>query len=136
MAVRTQIYLTEEQRARLAERGRRDGLAMAELIREAVDTYLASENDLEATFGAAPGIRKEIPSRAEWKDRGRTVGRHRCLLNHLEGTAHLPGGRGRLAYSVIYPVVIKFRASGIGLGRTRPARRECCATVRRHSSIP
>jgi predicted DNA-binding protein len=70
MAVRTQIYLTEEQRARLAERGRRDGLAMAELIREAVDTYLASENDLEATFGAAPGIRKEIPSRAEWKDRG------------------------------------------------------------------
>ncbi len=68
-ALRTQIYLTAEQRRRLDQLGQRSGKSMAELIREAVDGYLAeSQPDLEqalaATFGAAPAL--EVPSRDEW----------------------------------------------------------------------
>jgi predicted DNA-binding protein len=71
-AVRTQIYLTAEQRARLDERRRREGKSLAELIREALDAYVTDEGvdvdrALEATLGAAPGF--EVPSRDEW-DRG------------------------------------------------------------------
>jgi len=67
MAVRTQIYLTEEQRARLRERGRRQGTTMAQLIREAIDQLLADEDDLDAAFGSAPGIGQLVPPRSEWK---------------------------------------------------------------------
>ncbi len=70
MATRTQVYLTEEQRARLNERARREGLTMAQLVREAVDAYLSAEDDLKATFGAAPEIASSIPSRDEWERRG------------------------------------------------------------------
>ncbi|MGC2191647.1 MAG: CopG family transcriptional regulator [Candidatus Dormiibacterota bacterium] len=70
MSVRTQVYLTEEQRSRLAERGRQQGVAMAELVREAVDLLLGQEDDLEVTFGAAKGIRATIPDRSEWQGRG------------------------------------------------------------------
>lgn len=68
-ATRTQIYLTEEQRARLDALGRREGKPMAELIRAAVDEYLAHETPdvrsaLDATFGAAPDL--EVPARDEW----------------------------------------------------------------------
>jgi len=70
MAVRTQIYLTEGQRARLRERGRKQGATMAQLIREAIDQLLADEDDLDATFGSAPGIGERVPSRSEWQDRG------------------------------------------------------------------
>lgn len=66
MATRTQIYLTDEQRARLAERAHRQGVPMSQLIREAVDALLANEDDLETTFGAAPGIADRMPSRSEW----------------------------------------------------------------------
>jgi predicted DNA-binding protein len=70
-STRTQIYLTAEQRRRLDERGRREGRAMASLVREAVDQYLATEPDveaaLEATFATAPDL--EVPPRDEW-DRG------------------------------------------------------------------
>lgn len=70
-STRTQIYLTEEQRRRLDERGQREGRAMASLIREAVDRYLEAtpeaEEALDATFGSLPAL--EVPSRAEW-DRG------------------------------------------------------------------
>jgi hypothetical protein len=62
MAVRTQIYLTEDQRARLLERGRREGVAVAELIRETVDALLAADDDLEATFGSAPEMAAQVPS--------------------------------------------------------------------------
>jgi len=68
---RTQIYLTNEQRRRLDQRGRREGRAMAALVREAVDQYLAAldepEPALSATFGALPDI--EMLDRGEW-DRG------------------------------------------------------------------
>lgn len=69
-ARRTQIYLTREQRARLDALARRDGKSLAELVREALDAYLARaaavppELALGQTFGALPGL--EVPSRDEW----------------------------------------------------------------------
>jgi metal-responsive CopG/Arc/MetJ family transcriptional regulator len=71
-ALRTQIYLTAEQRARLDELARRQSKALAEFIRDAVDAYLTEadpevERRLTATFGAAPNLK--VPSRSEW-DRG------------------------------------------------------------------
>jgi hypothetical protein len=70
-ATRTQLYLTQEQRRRLDERGRREGRAMASLVREAIDRYLDSTPDtgvaLDSTFGSLPDL--EVPSRDEW-DRG------------------------------------------------------------------
>jgi predicted DNA-binding protein len=70
-SIRTQVYLTAEQRRRLDARMRRDGKRLAEVIREAVDAYLAAGPDaatvLDATFGVSSRI--EVPSRDEW-DRG------------------------------------------------------------------
>jgi predicted DNA-binding protein len=67
MAQRTQIYLREEQRARLDELAQRRHLTLAEVIRRAIDSYLAIGDDLDATFGAAPGIRARVPGRDEWE---------------------------------------------------------------------
>lgn len=69
---RTQIYLTEEQRRRLDERRRREKRALADLVREAVDSYLADRSGdvataLDSTYAVLP--RLEVPSRDEW-DRG------------------------------------------------------------------
>lgn len=69
MAQRTQIYLSDEQRARIDELAARRHLTMAEVVRRAIDTYLALDDDLDATFGTAPGLRAGVPSREEW-DRG------------------------------------------------------------------
>lgn len=71
-ATRTQIYLTSEQRKRLDALSVRTGRTLADLIREAVDGYLAGgpsdpAESLAATFGALPAI--AVPSRDEW-DRG------------------------------------------------------------------
>lgn len=73
MALRTQIYLTEEQRRRLDEIGRREHRSLAALIREAVDMFVSEiapdpEAALEDTFGSMPGL--EVPKRAEWSARG------------------------------------------------------------------
>lgn len=70
MATRTQIYLTDEQRARLSERARTSGRPVSELIRQAVDALLAADDDLDATFGSAPAIRAKVPPRDEWERRG------------------------------------------------------------------
>lgn len=70
MAVRTQVYFSDEQRARLRKRAARDRVTMAEVVREAVDRYVSSEDDLDATFAAAPEIAASIPPRAEWEPRG------------------------------------------------------------------
>lgn len=67
MANRTQIYLSDDQRARLDELARRRRLTMAEVIRRALDAYLDTDDDLDATFGAAAGIRASVPSREEWR---------------------------------------------------------------------
>lgn len=71
-SVRTQIYLTAEQRARLAELARSQGTSLAALIRQAVDQFLAEEGPdpmtaLAATFATMPDL--EVPDRDEW-DRG------------------------------------------------------------------
>lgn len=71
-SLRTQIYLTAEQRLRLDELGRRQSKALAEVIRDAVDAYLTEvepdvERRLSATFGVAPGL--EVPPRSEWARR-------------------------------------------------------------------
>lgn len=67
-AVRTQIYLTTEQRERIDRLARARGLTMAEVIRAALDQYLDDSPDpaaaLASTFGAAPGL--SVPDREEW----------------------------------------------------------------------
>lgn len=66
MAHRTQIYLTDEQRARIDELASRRDLTMAEVVRRALDAYLDLDDDLDATFGVAPKLRDAVPSRDEW----------------------------------------------------------------------
>ena len=72
-ALRTQIYLTADQRAQLDERVAAEGRPLAELIREAVDAYLSASEQtgaaeaLAATYGAVPDA--EAPPRSEWSDR-------------------------------------------------------------------
>ena len=70
-STRTQIYLTDAQRRRLDERGRRTGAPLARMIREAVDVYLADDRPdadaaLDETYGSLPSL--ELPSRDEWDD--------------------------------------------------------------------
>ncbi len=69
-ARRTQIYLTTEQRKQLDEKGRRERRTLAELVREAVDAYLADRSvdpatALNSTFGALPQLK--VPRRDEWE---------------------------------------------------------------------
>jgi len=77
-STRTQIYLTQEQRARLDQLVRQHGGTLAEVIREAVDAYIAAAGPeaadaLEQTFGLAP--RFSVPPRAEWGDREQRLAR-------------------------------------------------------------
>lgn len=72
-SVRTQVYLTIDQRKKLDLKGGREGKTLARLIREALDEYLEEEpstaNDaLKQTFGSLPDL--SVPPRSEW-DRGR-----------------------------------------------------------------
>lgn len=68
-ATRTQVYLTEAQRDRIDRVARARGVTMAEVIRSALDEYLADDVDpadaLAATFGADPAV--SVPSRDEWQ---------------------------------------------------------------------
>lgn len=69
-ATRTQVYLTGEQRRRIDEIARAEGVTLAEVVRRALDAYLDRDSDAEAlaaTFGADPHA--GAPSRDEW-DRG------------------------------------------------------------------
>ena len=66
MSQRTQIYLTDEQRARLDEMAGRHSIPMAEVVRRAIDAYIDVDDDLDATFGAALGLADSVPSRDEW----------------------------------------------------------------------
>ncbi len=72
---RTQIYLDEDQDAKLGRRAAAAGVTKSALIRMAIDRLLSrdpSPTDLAAildeTYGALPGI--TAPDRDEW-DRGR-----------------------------------------------------------------
>jgi hypothetical protein len=71
-SIRTQIYLTREQRKKLDARSGREGKTLAMLIREAVDGYLEEEPAsadvaLDSTFGVLPAL--EVPPRSEWEAR-------------------------------------------------------------------
>jgi predicted DNA-binding protein len=71
--VRTQIYVTAEQRRRGDEIARREDKAMAEVIREAIDAFLLGvpadpSRALDATFGVTPDLM--VPSRDEWDRHG------------------------------------------------------------------
>ena len=71
-ATRTQVYLTVDQRRRIDQAAKTEGVTLAEIVRRAVDAYLDdSQVDvdaaLSATFGADPHA--TAPSRDEW-DRG------------------------------------------------------------------
>ena len=68
-AIRTQVYLTVEQRKRLDAIASTEHRSLAEVIREAIDGYLSGappepKTALDATFGIAPDF--QIPSRDEW----------------------------------------------------------------------
>lgn len=74
-SLRTQIYLTRQQRDRLDEIVRREDRSLAEVIREAIDAFLgdkpAFDEDawIAETFGAEPDL--DLPSRKElWGRRG------------------------------------------------------------------
>ena len=71
---RTQVYLTEEQRRSLDRLAKRERATLAEVIRRAVDEYVARhhrgrdlQEHLDRTLGALPDL--EVPPRSEW-DRG------------------------------------------------------------------
>lgn len=53
---RTNVYLTEKQLERLHVRAEREGVAMAEVIRRAIDTYLAWD---DPTYAPPPHSDKE-----------------------------------------------------------------------------
>ena len=67
-SIRTQVYLTDEQRERIDRVAAAEGLTMAQVIRRALDEYLDDRPDpaaaLEATFGAVPDA--AVPSRDSW----------------------------------------------------------------------
>ncbi len=76
--VRTQIYLTEEERRALKTISRESGKKQSELIREAVDSLIAkfSAHQRQITLERVSGMwkdRKDLPDfidlRSEW-DRG------------------------------------------------------------------
>ncbi|MGI8461177.1 MAG: hypothetical protein ACR2OC_06005 [Solirubrobacterales bacterium] len=76
-ALRTQIYLTAEQRKHPDERARREDRSLADLIREAVDAFLSEpepdfDDVLDETFGACPDF--EASSRDEWSEREKRLG--------------------------------------------------------------
>ncbi|MEE8457946.1 MAG: CopG family transcriptional regulator [Acidimicrobiia bacterium] len=71
-AIRTQVYLTDEQRERIDAIAEAEGVTMAEVVRRALDKYLDRQIPdptvaLTATFGAVPDA--STPDRDEW-DRG------------------------------------------------------------------
>lgn len=68
-ATRTQVYLTEEQRRRIDALVEAQGVTLAEIVRRALDVYLANvhvdpSQALSATFGADREARH--PERDEW----------------------------------------------------------------------
>jgi predicted DNA-binding protein len=68
-ATRTQIYLTDVQRRRIDKLAEAEGIAMAEVVRRALDAYLTDEIDVEValsrTFGAQGDA--EAPPRDGWR---------------------------------------------------------------------
>ena len=73
--VRTQVYLSDRQRAKLALIAKKTGKKQSEIIREAIDRLIdkSGQNEQKAALKAAAGIwkdRSDLPayreSRSEW----------------------------------------------------------------------
>lgn len=88
--VRTQIYLTEEEKSALNTISHQVGKRQSELIREAVDELIArySESRRQEELEKAVGIwkgRDDLPDfgrlRKEWD---RSISKHFSMLKHLE----------------------------------------------------
>ena len=77
-ALRTQIYLSSDQRRKLDARRRRERKTLAAVIRDAIDAYVGAdrtrdvERVLDETFGVNPNF--IVPSRDEWEERARRLG--------------------------------------------------------------
>ena len=61
-SIRTQIYLTEDQRDRLDELAEREGKSLAALIRAAVDEYL-----IRSAPDPGKGARRDLWQRSEFR---------------------------------------------------------------------
>lgn len=81
--VRTQLYLTEDERDGLLKLAQRTGKKQSELVREAVDTYLETHtgdeqirvvDDVAAIWKDRTDLPDFTELRREW-DRGNVVGR-------------------------------------------------------------
>ena len=76
-AIRTQVYLTKEQRQKLDSRRRREHKTLAAVVRDAIDAYVSKEKPadvrktLDETFGVATKF--SVPSRDEWGQYARRV---------------------------------------------------------------
>ena len=77
-AVRTQIYLTEEQRKALDTRRRRERKTLAAVVRDAIDAYIGTpatadaQRILDESFGTLPNLK--VPPRTYWRKRERRLG--------------------------------------------------------------
>jgi hypothetical protein len=74
---RTQVYLTEEQRRRLALRAADDGTSQAEVIRRILDRELGilrGMGDRVAIVDATAGVLADHPDWPEWLAEVRGVG--------------------------------------------------------------
>ena len=94
MATRTQIYLTDEQRARLRERARATGVPMSQLIRDAVDSLLSQDDDLEATFESRPASVSASPNGPSGTGVAELLVDTDVCIDHLSGVKRLPAPAG------------------------------------------
>ena len=102
-ATRTQIYLTEDQRARIDRVAEAEGVTMAELIRRALDEYLGDDTD-SARPRSQPRSAPIPPRRHRRATRGAVADLlvdTDIFIDHLRGAAELKPARHRLHYSVI-----------------------------------
>lgn len=75
---RTQIYITDEQNRRLADRARDAGISKAEAIRRILDRTLETgdpEAEAQAIIESTSGICADYPGWQEWQEavRGRSA---------------------------------------------------------------
>lgn len=75
---RTQIYITEEQSAKIQELASRKGVSQAQVIRQMLDAGLETgdaEAEARAAIVASSGILPDAPDWREWQAsvRGRTA---------------------------------------------------------------
>jgi hypothetical protein len=74
---RTQIYLTDEQRKRIAHRARDAGVSQAEVIRRILDAGLEIDTDVDerlAALRATAGILADYPDWPDWLRQVRAKG--------------------------------------------------------------